>query len=118
MDLPKLRCEAEEPANLTRSAFDARVGLMRCPLRGRRRIAYLPVERHTVGGILGQQAMQERRASAWQAGDEERPADLLHRDVGVLLAISLNLEPVHQHVGEILTRRDTTDKIEMRFALH
>jgi len=88
VDLPKRRCEAEQPANLPRSAFDAWVGLMRRPLWGRRWIAYLPVEWHTGGGILGQQAVQERRACARQASDEERPSDLLRCDVGVLLAIA------------------------------
>src|SRR4051794_31044999 len=64
VDLPKRRCEAEQPANLPRSAFDAWVGLMRRPLWGRRWIAYLPVEWHIVSGILCQQAVQERRACA------------------------------------------------------
>jgi hypothetical protein len=36
----------------------------------------------------------------------------------VLLAIPFHLEPVHQHVGEFLTRCDATDKVETRFALH
>jgi hypothetical protein len=84
---------------------------------GWRRIAVSQWSGTQLTGIWASRPCRNR-ASARQAGDEERPSDLLRRDVGVLLAISLHLEPVHQHVGEFLTRCNATDKVETRFALH
>ncbi len=54
---------------------DARVGLVGRALRRRPRVHHLPRHRHAVRRILRQELVQDRRAGARQADDEERALD-------------------------------------------
>src|SRR2546427_2636319 len=117
MDLPELRSEAEEPADVTRRSRDARVGVAGGELGWRRREAQLPVQRDPAGRILCQEAVQERGPAAGQARDDEWPPDLLVRDPRMPRPIALQHEAVHQHAGQILARREAAHEVQAGLAL-
>src|SRR5690242_3202573 len=75
MDLPELRGESEEPAEVAGRARDPRIALPCRSLGRRRREAQLPVQRDAAGRILREQPVQERGPAARQTRDDERPAD-------------------------------------------
>src|SRR5262249_36661169 len=69
MDLPELRRQPEEPADVARRARDPRLRVVRGAVGWRRGITELPVERNTGRGVLGEEAGEEGRARAGQPGD-------------------------------------------------
>src|SRR5262249_28470232 len=111
MDLPELRGEAEEPADLTCRPLDAWVAVAGRLLGWRRGEAQFPVQWNPARGILRQQAVQEGRAAARQTRDDQWSPDLLARDPGMPRSIALQQEAIHEHAGEISERRDAAHEI-------
>ena len=79
---------------------DARIGVVRGLVRWRRRRPHFPGRGRTVGRVLRQQRMQERRAGARQPDHEDRLADRLLGNARVALALRDELQPRTQRVDE------------------
>ena len=72
---------------------DARIGVVGRGLGRRQRPVDLPRERHAVRGVLREEVVQDRRAGARLADDDDRRHDVGVGDLGMLLAPLDDAEP-------------------------
>ena len=99
------------------AARDPRIGVKARPLRGWGGKHALPGHRHTIGGILGKDVVQDRGAGARQADDEHRLHDLLLRDRRILRPIAHEQQAVDEVPQHALARDHPADGGEMRLLL-
>jgi hypothetical protein len=100
--------------HLKRSARDARVVLLVAGLGRGAGVAHLPVQRHAVRGVLGQQLVQDRGPGARQPGDEDGRRHGLARDLGPALAPVGELEPVLEPVHDVAARDQAPERVQLR----
>ena len=81
------------------------IGVVGRGLGRRARTVDLPRERHAVRGILREEVVQDRRAGARLADDDDRRDDVDVGDLGMLLAPLDDAEAVRQIVDELARRR-------------
>lgn len=99
-----------------RAGFDPRVGLKcRGPGWGGGE-HHLPCHRRSIGRILGKDIMQDRRARARHADNENRAGDFLGADLGKPLAVRDVLESVDGMAEDPFLRDQQTDVVEFGFA--
>ena len=96
---------------------DARVGLKGRRLGRRRREHDLPGQRSPAVRILGQDVVEDRRAGARHADDDDGRDDPLLRDLGMQLAIAEVVEAVLRRVEDALAGDHAADGREVRIAL-
>ena len=107
MDLLELRNEPLKPAEIPIGARNTRVAVVRAPLRRRRWPQRLPGLRNAVRRVLRQETMQQRRATPRQPRDDNRSADLLSGNLGVLASIPLEKQPIREMADDGLSSRDS-----------
>ena len=86
-------------------------------LGGRKRLAHLEGERRAQRGILREQLVQDRRAGARQARDEDRRGDGRGLDRRLALAGVDHAQPVREPLDQIGARERATDVVELRLRL-
>src|SRR4051794_34467137 len=77
---------------------DARVGVVGRGLRGRHRHVDLPREWHAGGRVLGEEVVQDRRAGAALADDDDRGRDGARADLGGVRPPLRHLQPAGEEV--------------------
>ena len=96
---------------------DARIGVEARALGWRPRAHHLPGRRHAIGGIAREQLVQDRRAGARQAEDEERRADGATLDLRVAAQHVLHAQAVLEQAQQIRARDDAAERRQRRLAL-
>ena len=77
----------------------------------------LPYARRAVGGILRQQSVQERRAAARQAGDEDRRRERPRQDCRILALRVREDQKRREHPLEVPARREASERRQRRLFL-
>jgi len=70
-----------------------------------------------LSGVLREERVQERRAASRQASEDERPPDLLRRDLRPMLAVLDQAEAVHEQTDRLLPRPHTPDEVQVCLGL-
>jgi hypothetical protein len=100
-----------------RAGLDARIRVERGGLGRWRREHRLPGHRRSVGRVLRENVVQDRRARAGQADDEDRLDDLLLRDLGESLAVVHVVETIDGMTEDSLLGDHPTDRVQPGLAL-